>query len=163
MGLEAIGLRKNSFAGRSRAWSAKRLITFTEITSLKQSSSAQTVRNMVRLTVHPAAQGELTANPPRDRESPMTGEVAGEVTGEVPPNVQRLLANMDGELGRAALQDRVGIQHQDHFRLAYLRPALDAGLIEMTSPQKPQSSKQRYRLTAAGRRWRALTSPVSSN
>lgn len=118
---------------------------------------------MVRLTVHPAAQGELTANPPRDRESPMTGEVAGEVTGEVPPNVQRLLANMDGELGRAALQDRVGIQHQDHFRLAYLRPALDAGLIEMTSPNKPQSSKQRYRLTAAGRRWRALTSPVSSN
>jgi len=28
---------------------------------------------------------------------------------------------------------------------------MDAGLIEMTIPDKPQSSKQKYRLTAAGR------------
>jgi hypothetical protein len=34
------------------------------------------------------------------------------------------------------------------FRLVYLRPALDAGLIEMTQPDKPRSSKQKYRLTA---------------
>ena len=33
--------------------------------------------------------------------------------------------------------------------------ALDAGLVEMTIPDKPTSSKQRYRLTAAGSAWRA--------
>ncbi len=33
----------------------------------------------------------------------------------------------------------------------YLQPALDAGLVEMTIPDKPQSSKQKYRITAAGR------------
>ena len=44
----------------------------------------------------------------------------------------------------------VGLQHEGHFREIYLTPALEAGLIEMTIPDKPRSSKQRYRLTPAG-------------
>ena len=32
-----------------------------------------------------------------------------------------------------------------------LNPLLDAGLAEMTIPNKPRSSKQRYRLTDMGR------------
>ena len=42
------------------------------------------------------------------------------------------------------------MKHEDHFRHAYLLPALRAGLIEMTIPDKPRSSRQRYRLTPAG-------------
>ncbi|MFA4985452.1 MAG: hypothetical protein WC712_02600, partial [Candidatus Brocadiia bacterium] len=34
----------------------------------------------------------------------------------------------------------------------YLHPALQAGFVEMTIPDKPRSSKQKYRLTDAGRR-----------
>jgi hypothetical protein len=30
---------------------------------------------------------------------------------------------------------------------------LSTNLIEMTQPDKPRSSKQRYRLTATGQRW----------
>ncbi len=37
-----------------------------------------------------------------------------------------------------------------YFTTAYLKPALDAGLIEMTLPDKPTSRNQRYRRTAAG-------------
>jgi ATP-dependent DNA helicase RecG len=37
------------------------------------------------------------------------------------------------------------------FRDQVLRPLLDAGLLEMTVPDKPRSSKQQYRITAAGR------------
>jgi len=37
------------------------------------------------------------------------------------------------------------------FRHQVLNPLLDAGLIEMTIPDKPRSSKQRYRLTQKGR------------
>jgi hypothetical protein len=33
---------------------------------------------------------------------------------------------------------------------AYLQLLLDAGWLEMTIPDKPRSSKQRYRTTAAG-------------
>jgi uncharacterized Zn finger protein len=37
------------------------------------------------------------------------------------------------------------------FRNQVLRPLLDVGLIEMTIPDKPTSSKQKYRLTEKGR------------
>jgi len=42
------------------------------------------------------------------------------------------------------------LKNDEHFRKAYLLPALDAGLVEMTLPDKPRSSKQKYRLTAKG-------------
>ncbi len=52
---------------------------------------------------------------------------------------------------RRELQRALGLKHEDHFREAYLKPALEAGLIEMTIPDKPRSSKQRYRLTPEGK------------
>ena len=67
------------------------------------------------------------------------------VTGEV-----RLLRVMSGEMTRQCLQEALGLKHEDHFRKAYLIPTLRSGLIEMTIPDKPRSSKQRYRLTVAG-------------
>jgi len=36
----------------------------------------------------------------------------------------------------------------------YLQPALDGSFVEMTIPDKPRSSKQRYRLTELGRQTR---------
>lgn len=39
------------------------------------------------------------------------------------------------------------------FRNQVLKPLLDAGVIEMTIPEKPRSSKQRYRLTSKGAVW----------
>ena len=77
-------------------------------------------------------------------ERPMD-RVAGGVAGEV-----RLLRVMSGEMTRQRLQEVLGLKHEDHFRKAYLIPALRSGLIEMTIPDKPRSSKQRYRLTPAG-------------
>jgi predicted transcriptional regulator len=37
------------------------------------------------------------------------------------------------------------------FRNQVLNPLLNAGLLEMTTPDKPRSSKQKYRLTEKGR------------
>jgi ATP-dependent DNA helicase RecG len=37
------------------------------------------------------------------------------------------------------------------FRDQVLNPLLEAGLVEMTIPQKHRSSKQQYRLTEKGR------------
>ena len=42
-----------------------------------------------------------------------------------------------------------------HFRVAYLQPALEAGWVEMTNPDNPRSSNQKYCLTAKGRGWLA--------
>ena len=67
---------------------------------------------------------------------------------------------MSGEMTRQGLQEALGLRHRIHFREAYLLPALRAGLIEMTIPDKPRSSRQRYRLTPAGReRLRQLGGP----
>ena len=77
--------------------------------------------------------------------------IAPKVTGEVTGEVLRLLKVMTGELKRSEIQEKLSLKHEDYFREKYLIPALEAGLIEMTIPDKPRSSKQRYRLTEAGR------------
>lgn len=72
-----------------------------------------------------------------------------EVTPEVTPEV-RLLNIISGEMNRQRLQATLGLKDDEHFRKVYLLPALQAGYIEMTIPDKPKSSKQKYRLTDKG-------------
>jgi len=55
------------------------------------------------------------------------------------------------------MQAALKLKDEEHFRKAYLLPALKEGLIEMTIPDKPRSSKQKYRITEKGRR--LLTQP----
>ncbi|MET0266680.1 MAG: Fic family protein [Duganella sp.] len=50
-----------------------------------------------------------------------------------------------------------GLKDEKHLRNSYLQPALEAKLIEMTIPEKPQSRLQKYRLTAKG--WRKVSIP----
>lgn len=82
-------------------------------------------------------------------------EVEGQGSGgrratKLDAKVTRLLEAMSGEMKRAEIQQALGLRHSDHFREAYLLPALAAGLIEMAFPDKPRSSRQRYRLTDRG-------------
>lgn len=78
------------------------------------------------------------------------GEVAGHVASHVTGEVSRLVQACDGVMSRKALQDALGLKSDANFRTLYLVPALEAGLIEMTVPDKPKSSRQQYRLSAAG-------------
>jgi len=83
---------------------------------------------------------------------PVTGPVIDPVTGPVTDPVLRLLLSLGSEaLAPSVLQQRLGLKHRPTFRDNYLRPALAAGLIEMTVPERPQSRLQKYRLTAPGR------------
>jgi len=63
-----------------------------------------------------------------------------------------LLLCLEGEMGRQALQEAMGLRDAEHFRKTYLLPSLRVGAIEMTIPDKPKSSKQQYRLNALGKR-----------
>ena len=56
----------------------------------------------------------------------------------VPKSIQELMAP-SGRTNRTKFRDQV------------LAPLLETGLLEMTSPDKPRSSRQEYRTTAAGR------------
>jgi hypothetical protein len=81
----------------------------------------------------------------------VTPQVAGQVTGQVTGQVRRLLAVMMAEHSRSELQALLGLKHRDSFVASCLQPALAAGWVEMTTPDKPQSRNQRYRLTPAGK------------
>lgn len=87
---------------------------------------------LIRLTVHP--------------------KVARENAPQVTPQVERLIAVVEGEMTRSELMDALLLKDRMHFSRDYLQPALQTDLLEMTIPDKPRSGNQRYRLTGKGRR-----------
>ncbi len=81
--------------------------------------------------------------------SDSTPQVAPQVAPQVTPEV-RLAFVLTGSMTRRDIQEALGLHDYKHFRTAYLVPALNAGLIEMTVPDKPRSRLQKYRLTPLG-------------
>jgi ATP-dependent DNA helicase RecG len=81
----------------------------------------------------------------------VTPQVTPQVTPHVTPQVERLLETLQGDMSRGELMEQLGLKDRMHFGTEYLQPSLAAGLIEMTIPDKPRSSKQKYRLTEKGR------------
>jgi len=69
---------------------------------------------------------------------------------EVTAEVKKLLFVITGDHSRNELQELLRLKHAEHFRKAYLLPAMQAGLMEMTLPDKPKSRLQKYRLTETG-------------
>ncbi|MGQ9591226.1 MAG: Fic family protein [Planctomycetota bacterium] len=53
-------------------------------------------------------------------------------------------------MAREQLRDALGLRDDKHFRQSFLYPAVKAGLVEMTIPDKPRSSRQKHRRTAKG-------------
>lgn len=95
---------------------------------------------MVRLPIHPTA-----------LEVAETGSKETE-TDQVTDQVHRLLKMLGDEvISVVQLMAKLNLSHRPTFRNNYLNPAIEKGLIEMTIPEKPQSSKQKYRLTEKGK------------
>jgi ATP-dependent DNA helicase RecG len=64
--------------------------------------------------------------------------------------VAALLQVIRGDMPRPALQAAMGLRNAEQFRKAYLVPAMTVGYLEMTLPDTPRSTRQRYRLTPLG-------------
>lgn len=79
-------------------------------------------------------------------------EATPQETPQVTPQVKRLLQAMTGEMSRREVLGALRLRDRKWLRQGYLRPALQAGLIQMTRPDAPSARNQRYRLTPAGRR-----------
>lgn len=66
------------------------------------------------------------------------------------PQVKALLdvlTSANQPLSSGELQRQLGLKDRESFRLSYLQPALAAGVIEMTLPDKPNSRFQAYQLS----------------
>ena len=96
--------------------------------------------------------GEVTTQDTMQDTPQVTPQDTPQVTPQVTGTV-RLLEVISGEMNRRQIQEALGLKNTKHVRKTYLLPALQAGLIEMTIPDKPRSKKQRYRLTTAGREY----------
>lgn len=88
------------------------------------------------------AQAGVTATP---QDSP-------QVTPQASLQIIALLDVMDADsaFSRDELQQQLGLKDRKSFRQRYLNPALKAGWIAMTLPDKPNSRLQQYRMTPAG-------------
>ncbi len=82
------------------------------------------------------------------KEIAATEQVGDQVTEQVRKLLESL--TVGEELSSKELMAKVGIKHRPTFRNNYLLPALSLGYIEMTVPEKPNSSKQKYRFTRLG-------------
>lgn len=99
---------------------------------------------VIRLPAHPLAKRPATE---------VIDQVTTEVTTEVTMEVAALLKIVAGEMRRQELQTAMGLKNAEHFRKAYVLPAIAGGYLEMTLPDQPNSRLQRYRLTAKGLQW----------
>jgi ATP-dependent DNA helicase RecG len=83
----------------------------------------------------------------REKAKKIMGHATPQVTPQVTPKVKELLIVLEnGEMSAMEMMGQLGLKDKRNFRLNYLQPALSAGLVEMTNPDKPNSRLQRYRL-----------------
>ncbi len=99
----------------------------------------------VRFTVYLAEKLEIQIGGESGVESPTQSPT--QLPTQSDEKIRQLLYCLQhGEKSAGELRDLLGLKHRQTFRENYLHPALDAGLIEMTLPDKPNSRLQRYRL-----------------
>ena len=93
---------------------------------------------------------DASAQPESLNKSGPSRDSVGTKSG-LSPEQRIVLAQMTDEHDVATLMEWVGRSNRSKFREAVLTPLLALDLVEMTIPDKPNSSKQRYRLTEQGK------------
>lgn len=93
-------------------------------------------------TQHESQQGTGQTTPTEDTKLALSGHQV------------KILHNCLMERALVELMQIEGRSDRTKFRNQVLNPLLDAGLIEMTLPDKPRSSLQKYRLAAKGKQLR---------
>ena len=65
-------------------------------------------------------------------------------------NIDKLIAFCTEERSFGEILTFMGLADRTKFRRKYIHPLLEAGILEQTIPDKPNSQNQKYRLTAKG-------------
>ena len=81
----------------------------------------------------------------------VTGQVAGQVTGQVKDSVRRLiLALGDKSLTRKQIMELLSLKGRDNFRVNYLEPSMEEGIVLKLYPDSDNRPDQAYYLTEKG-------------
>lgn len=116
-------------------------------------ASIETVAQIQDLTP-PSVPGEATEQ--------VTEQVAVERTEQVPPLVHlspvqwTIVEHADTPRTLQELLDATGYKQRPYFKATHLEPLLAGGVLRMTVPDKPTSSRQQYVLTETGVKLKAM-------
>lgn len=100
--------------------------------------------------------------PPGEETEQVAVQVAGEVTEQVQPLVHLsaiqwvVVEHADTPRTLSELLQFTGFKQRPHFRARHIDPLLAGGVLRMTVPDKPRSSKQQYVLTDTGVKIKAM-------
>ncbi len=83
------------------------------------------------------------------RTAQVTTQVTAQVTAQATAQVgadklEKILAFCQEPRSRDEIMVHIDLKHREHFRSSILQPMLEAGLLEPTIPDKPNSPKQKY-------------------
>jgi len=81
----------------------------------------------------------------------VAGQVTGQVAGQVGPYARKILELCVEQQTMRIIGEAIGIRKRDNLK-PHVEKLIRAGLLEMTIPDKPRSSKQRYITTDLGRK-----------
>ncbi len=81
----------------------------------------------------------------------VTMEAAMEATMEVCIEAQKIVLVLEGEMKRSEIQKILQLKNDDYYRLQYINPSIELGLIEMKYPDSPKHPNQMYKLTQKGK------------
>ena len=95
---------------------------------------------LVEFPIHPVFMEDL-----KQKDTPELRTMSGLSRNQV-----KILYKVKEDQGITELMAVIGRKNRTKFRDQVLRPLINTGLVEMTIPDKPRSSKQKYRLTLAG-------------
>lgn len=102
------------------------------------------------LEVHPEGPGRDQVGT-KSGLSPTSGD-----HGDLTEEQLKVLKACIPESGVMELMEVVGRTNRTKFREAVINPLLTMGLLEMTIPDKPQSSRQKYRVTKKGEEYMSV-------
>ena len=89
-------------------------------------------------------------NPIPDKLPEVTRQVTRQVAQDITEPIRRVVLVIEGEMKSAEIQTILQLRDRESFRDLYLIPSIEAGYLEMTIPEKPNSPIQMYRLTKEG-------------
>lgn len=99
---------------------------------------------VVELLLHPAFA--------KDKEPELRPELQPELRPELPLQSRILYVLRNGDFSKSAIAEKIGHKVVSGELNKQVRNLVKAGLIEYTIPKKPNSPKQKYRLTSKGQK-----------
>ncbi|CAJ5232157.1 transcriptional regulator [Burkholderia pseudomallei] len=108
-----------------------------------------TTENTLDQSVMGAAPGGLATEQVTEQVSPSVTEHAQTLV-QLTGKQWQIVSHADVPRSLTELMEWAGYSQRAYFKAHHLEPLLDGGVLRMTVPDKPRSSKQRYVLTEAG-------------